>query len=113
MLAHRGKQFSLFDRINTQVGFHIQVQLQHIFRVAGFFGYHRDHFFGYGRFIQRGGFRGRGDGSRSGCSRNHNRRAHGRGRSRRNRRRSNRGWDIPARVREYKFNAVADSRIVF
>ena len=38
MLAHRGKQFSLFNRINTEVGFHIQVQLQHIFRITGFFG---------------------------------------------------------------------------
>ena len=110
MLAHRGKQFSLFNRINTQVGFHIQVQLQHIFWVAGFFGYHRDHFFGYGRFVQRGGFRGRG-GRRSGRSRSRRyrrggsrgRRAYGRGGS------GAFGTGVGQRI----LNNRADGRIIF
>ena len=61
MLAHSGKQFGLFYRINTQVGFHIQVQVQHVFGVTGFFSYHRHNFFAHlGRVQLAGGRFGRG-----------------------------------------------------
>ena len=77
MFAQRRKELGLFDGVNTQVGFHIQVNIQHIFGVTRLVAHHFDHFFCYRRLIQRGGFRGRGrsGGHRSGRSR----RAHGRG----------------------------------
>ena len=53
MLAQRSKKFCLFDRINAEVGFHIQVNIKHIFRVTRLFAYHFDYFFGYAGFVQR------------------------------------------------------------
>ena len=44
MFAHSGKQFGLFDGVNAQIGFHIQIQIQHIFRIAGLFGHHSHNF---------------------------------------------------------------------
>ncbi len=53
MLTQRSKKFSLFDGINAEVGFHIQVNIQHIFGVTRFFANHFDNFFGYADFVQR------------------------------------------------------------
>ena len=68
-VAQRGKEFGLFDRINTEVGFHIQVNIQHIFRITRLFADHFDHFFGHGRFVQGYGFRGRSSRRRRGSRR--------------------------------------------
>ena len=101
VLTQGGKEFGLFDRINAEVGFHIQVNIQHIFGVTRLFAYHFDHFFGHAGFVQhhgrsrrRGRFCHRGRryrrlGDRRGCS----------------------GRRF-ARVRKHKFNAVADRRII-
>ena len=111
VLTQGGKEFGLFDRINTQVGFHIQVNIQHIFGVTRLFGYHFDHFFRHRGFVQ-----GRGrfscGGRRDNCLR---RRLSHRSRSRRYRRLgSRRGYSGRrfARVGKHKFNAVADRRII-
>ena len=53
MFAQGSKKFSLFDRINAEVGFHIQVNIKHIFRITRLFAYHFNYFFGYAGFIQR------------------------------------------------------------
>ena len=108
MFAHCGKKFSLFDRINTKVGFHIQVQIKHIFRITRLFGYHFDYFFRYRRFIKRG----RRFSGRSHCGLCHRSRLY---RSR-SRNRCGRGCLYGsgfARISEHKFNAMADSRIIF
>ena len=65
VFTQAGKQFSLFHRINTQVGFHIQVNIQHVFGVTRLFGYHAHYFFGHSRFVQRRSF---GSRRRSGLS---------------------------------------------
>ena len=70
MFAQRSKQFGLFHRINTQVGFHVQINIQHIFRIARFFANHGYYFFGNCGFVERfGGSRYR----RGGGHRGHNR----------------------------------------
>ena len=51
MLAHRGKEFGLFNRINAQVGLHVQVQIKHILRVARLFRYHINNIFCNSSFI--------------------------------------------------------------
>ncbi len=122
MFAQRGKQFRLFYRVDTEVGFHVEVDIKHVFRITRFFGDHRDHFFRYRRFIERGGgFRGH----RSHHGRGRDRGGLSHGRCRRGSRRSRRysrlhdGRGLRGRSRrragigEYKFNAVVDRRIVF
>ena len=108
MLAQRGKKFCLFDRINAEVGFHIQVNIKHIFRVTRLFAYHFHDFFGYAGFVQR--YRRSGRGRRG---------LHCRSRLRNRSRSRNRCWRGClygrrfARISEHKFNAMADCRIVF
>ena len=40
VFAYSGEQFGLFNRVYAQVSFHVQVQFQHILRVAGLVGDH-------------------------------------------------------------------------
>ena len=112
MFAHCGKKFSLFDRINAEVGFHIQVQIKHIFRITSLFGYHFDYFFRYRRFIKRGRrFSGR---SHHGLCHRSSLYGSRRGRYRRlgHRRSGHRGRGFTC-IRKYKVNAMADCRVVF
>ena len=44
-LANGRKRLRLLDRIDPQVGFHIQVEVQHILRVACLVRHHDQHFF--------------------------------------------------------------------
>ena len=109
-VAQRGKEFGLFDRINTQVGFHIQVNVQHIFRITGFVADHFDYFFGHGRFVQRYGRSFRSNRRRRSYRRLYSRR-YRRLRHRGRRRRYGRsGFSC---IGQYKFNAVANGRIIF
>ncbi len=112
MFAQGSKKFSLFDRINAEVGFHIQVNIKHIFRITRLFAYHFHDFFRYAGFVQRYRRSGRGHrglhcrsrfGNRRRCySRLGYRRSGHRSHSRRF-----------ARISEHKFNAMADCRVVF
>ena len=40
MLAYGCKKFRLLDGVNAKVGFHVQIKVQHVFRIACFFGNH-------------------------------------------------------------------------
>ncbi len=73
MFAQGSKKFCLFDRINTEVGFHIQVNIKHIFRITSLFAYHFHDFFGYAGFVQRYRRSGRGRRGLHGRSRLRNR----------------------------------------
>ena len=44
-LANGRKRLRLLDRVDPQVGFHIEVEVQHILRVARLFRHHDQHFF--------------------------------------------------------------------
>jgi len=50
--THGGEQFCLLYGIYAEVRLHVKVEFQHVFRIAGFFDYHGDYFFGYRRFRQ-------------------------------------------------------------
>ena len=41
--ADRGQQLSLLDRVDPQVGFQVEICIQHFRRVAGFFAHRRQH----------------------------------------------------------------------
>ena len=56
MFAQRGKQFSLFNGVDTEVGFHVEIDIKHIFGITRLFGYHFDDFFRHRRFIERNRF---------------------------------------------------------
>ena len=112
LFAHDGEQFGLFDRINAQVGFHIQVQIQHVFGVAGLFGHNRQNIFGYVAFVQarQGRFRrSRRSGNRS---RSRGRRYGRGGRSRRGLGRRG-GTRFTTRIGDSILNNGANGRIVF
>ena len=57
-LSHCREQFGLFYRIDTQIRFHIEVELKHIFRVTGLFRYQTHDFFRYRSFVKFLGGRG-------------------------------------------------------
>ena len=73
MLAHGGEQLGLLDGVYAEVGFHVEVQLQHILGVAGLFGDHPEDLFLYGILVHAGGRglgrRGRRCGRRGGPGR--------------------------------------------
>ena len=108
MFTQGSKEFSLFDRINAEVGFHIQVNIKHIFRITRLFSHHTYYFFRYRRFIKRG----RRFSGRSHHGLRHRSRLYGS----RSRNRCGRGRLYGrrfARISEHKFNAMADCRVVF
>ena len=44
--AHRSKRFRLLDRIDAEVGFQIEVELEHVGRIPGHAGYDLEHLVG-------------------------------------------------------------------
>ena len=49
---HCREKFRLFYRVDTEIGFHIQIKFQHIFGVAGLFGNQINDFFSYSSFVK-------------------------------------------------------------
>ena len=37
MLAHGGEQLRLFDRVNAQVALQVEIEIEHLRRIAGLF----------------------------------------------------------------------------
>ncbi len=103
MLAYGGEKFGLLDGVYAEIGFHIEVYVEHILGIAGLGGHHIEYLDLHRVFADRGEgrrrFYGLCGGSRLGRGLQHRRGRNGRGRA--------------ASFIQHEFDAVADGRVIF